>query len=508
MSRHLAFLVLAGLAAVPADLPAQSPRATPSAIAEAVDALAARAVAAGLSPALGVAVTMDGRTILIRAYGMADASAGIRADEQTLWYLASTSKSFIGFALALLAERGVLRLEAPITDLLPRAAWPEGFDASTLSLADFLGHTQGLSGGAVVLHAAFVGQAPEARWPELLRASEPLPSRTLAYNNLGYNVGGMVLDALRPEGWRRFLETDVLGPAGMTDTHARVSGLAPRRIARPHTLLADGRYVPETFFKTDATMNSAGGHLSTLHDLARWTIVQMDSGRIDGRRIFPAAAVERSHRLLTRHERAEARQFAYFGREGWGAGWDIGSYEGERMVSRFGSYHNTRSHLSFLPAHRVGVVAMSTGGLGSRVTDILAALAYDLALGRSDAGARAEARFQEAVTALATGRTQVAQSDSVRAERQRQPLSRGWDAYAGTYSHRDFGTITFRRAGATLAFTWGALHGPVEIFNAARDQLRFEMAGTGTVASFQFGPSGPAASVTINGIEHRRDGAR
>jgi CubicO group peptidase (beta-lactamase class C family) len=484
---------------------AQNPRATPAAIVEAVDALARRAVAAGLGPALGVAVVMDGRTILARSYGLVDVSAGIAADDRTLWYLASTSKSFTGFAASLLADEGRLRFDAPITTLLPQAEWPAGAAAQTLTLADFLAHTQGLGSGAVVVQAAYVGQVPEARWPELLQWSEPLPSRTLIYSNLGYNVAAMVIDALRPEGWRQFMAQRLYAPAGMTDTHARVSGLDPRRIAKPHTLRADGAFVTAPFFKVDATMNSAGGHLSTLQDLARWTIVQMDSGRIDGRQVFPQSAVERSHRMLARHEREQDRRFALFDREGWGAGWNIGRYEGERMVSRFGSYHSTRSHLSFLPARRVGVVAMANGGPGSRVTDIVAALVYDLEAGRPDALARAEARLAEGISARPAGLAQVAQGDSVRAARQAQPLPRGWDAYAGAYSHPGYGTISFQREGPGLAFRWGALDGPVEIFNAGLDQLRFEMAGSGTVARFRFGPSGPAAGVVVNGVELVRE---
>ena len=102
-------------------------------------------------------------------------------------------------------------------------------------------------------------------------------------------------------------------------------------------------------------MNSAGGHISTVHDLARWTIVQMDSGVIDGKRVFPKGAVVLSQTLIAKHTRDQSKKFAFFDREGWGAGWDIGSYEGERMVSRFGSYAQTRSHLSFLPNRRIGV---------------------------------------------------------------------------------------------------------------------------------------------------------
>src|SRR6185436_12488145 len=100
-------------------------------------------------------------------------------------------------------------------------------------------------------------------------------------------------------------------------TYSRVSGLDSKRIAKPHRFLATGRYITEPFFKTDATMNSAGGQLTTLHDLARWTIVQMDSGVIDGRRVFPAQAVALSHRLIAKQTRDQSKRFAFFDREGW-----------------------------------------------------------------------------------------------------------------------------------------------------------------------------------------------
>ncbi|HET9325505.1 MAG TPA: serine hydrolase, partial [Candidatus Eisenbacteria bacterium] len=402
--------------------PASAEAARPSAamIAGAVDSLAARAVALGLAPALGVAITQNGRTIHAKSHGHADVTAGVPAGDSTLWYLASTTKSFTGFGMALLANQGALRFDTPIATLLPHARWHPAVRADTLTLAHFLSHTHGLDDGAVVMSAAFTGAIPEAQWPELLAASEPRPTRDLIYGNLGYNVAAMVIDARRPEGWRAFLERNVLLPSGMKDTHARVSGIDLKRIAKPHRLLSDGHYATEPFFKTDATMNSAGGHLATLHDLARWTIVQMDGGRIDGRRVFPAEAVALSHRLIAKHTREQARRFAYFDREGWASGWDIGAYEGEPMISRFGSYSSTRSHLSFLPRRRIGVVAMSSGG-PSVVTDIVAAYAYDLEAGRPEARTRADQRLSELRMNL--GRN-AARQDSMRAARQLQPLGR------------------------------------------------------------------------------------
>lgn len=482
----------------------QSQRPEGAIIARAVDSLAAVAVRDGLTPAIGVAVVMDGRTIYMKGHGMADASARIPADDRTLWYLASTSKSLTGFGISLLADRGLLRLDAPIRSVLPGARWHPDAGADRLTLAHFLSHTHLLNDQAVVSSAAFTGAVPESRWPELVALAAPSGNSDLVYSNFGYNIAAMVIDAMRPERWKQFLEQAVYDPAGLRETYARVSGLEPRRIARPHRLESDGRYVTEGFAKTDATMNSAGGHLATLGDLARWTIVQMDSGRIDGRQVFPQSAVTLSHQLIARQTRDPAKRFAFFDREGWSAGWDIGSYEGERMVSRFGGYHSTRSHLGFLPGRRIGVVAMSTGGLGSSLTDVIAALAYDLEAGRPDARSRAAGRLEGLRTRLTTARRNAASSDSTRAARQQVPLGRPLADFAGRFAEPSFGEVAFSLRGGRLEYRWGVLSGPVEIFDAARHQLRIEIAGGGHVVSFVFSGPGGATSITLQGVTFNR----
>jgi CubicO group peptidase (beta-lactamase class C family) len=476
---------------------AQGARATPETIARAVDSLAARAVA-GLTPALGVAVVMDGRTVFDKAYGQVDVTNRVKADGRTLWYLASTSKSLTGFGISLLASQGVVDFNAPITTLLPNARWHKDVNPAELTLAHFLSHTHGLNDNAVVTSAAFTGAIPEARWPEYIAYAAPAGSKDLVYSNFGYNVAAMVIDAKRPEGWRRYLEQNVYAPAGMRETYTRVSGLDRRRFAMPHALDATGRFSTIPFEKADATMNSAGGHLSTLGDMARWITVQMDSGVIDGRRVFPKEAVALSHRMIAPQTRDQAKTFAYFKRDGWGAGWDIGSYDGEPMVSRFGSYSTLRSHVSFLPRRRIGVVAMVNGRPGWTLTDLIAAFVYDLEAGRADARERADQRLRELLSQRDRGLAQIAASDSVRASRQK-PLDRPLDRFAGTYESPEYGAITLSMRDGRLRFAWGVLSGPVEVFDAATHKLRFEMAGSGQVAEFVFGDAPEAREVVVNG---------
>ena len=481
----------------------QVSRPEPSTIAQAVDSLVTRAVAAGVTPGIGVALTMDGRVIYAKAHGVVDASGGVAANDQTLWYVASTSKSFTGFGIALLADQGALRLEDPIGVFLPRAEWHPQAQPRELTVARFLSHTHNLNDNAVVSSAAFTAAVPEAQWPSLLRLAVPRDPG-LVYSNFGYNVAAMVIDTLRPEGWRTYLEQNVYRPAGMHQTFARVSGLDARRIAKPHRLRGDGRFETQTFFKTDATMNSAGGHLATLRDLARWTIVQIDGGRIDGKQVFPGAAVALSHRLIATHTNDNARRFAYFDREGWGAGWDVGSYEGERMISRFGSYHSFRSHLSFLPRRRIGVVAISNGGLGSTLTDMIAALTYDLEAGRPEAGARAEQRLTELQSRLAASVQQAEKDEAARAARLRLTFERPLRDFTGVYSAPSYGDVVISERDGRLAYRWGAVFGPAETHDPAKAQVRIEIPGGAQIVTFEFAGTGEAKSLSLQGISFAR----
>ena len=446
---------------------------------------------------------MDGKTILAKGYGWVDAGARIPADERTLWYIASTSKSFTGFGVALLVRQGVIGLSTPITTLLPGVRWPEGVDASRLTLAHFLSHTHHINDDAVVQSAAYTGAFPESEWPNLIRYARPSGNDDLVYSNFGYNVAAMVIDRMRPEGWRRYLDSAVYRPAGMRDTYARVSGLDPRRIAKPHDISGTGEFLTLKFQKTDVTMNSAGGHLATVGDLARWVIVHMDSGRIDGRQVLPRDVVALSHRVLARQTLESRQRFGPFDREAWGMGWDIGAYRGEPMVSRFGGYVSFRSHLSMLPARRIGVVAQTNGVGASSVTDLIAAFAYDLEAGRADARDAAAARLDSVVARLPRLRQQSARNESVRAGRQ-APLRRPLADYAGSYFNEQFGTLEFMVAGGALRYRWGVLEGPTEVLNAGADQLRVEIIDDGKQTTFHFHGAGPAQSVELGNIRFVR----
>ena len=173
------------------------------------------------------------------------------------------------------------------------------------------------------------------------------------------------------------------------------------------------------------------------------------------------------------------------------------------MVIRFGSYHSTRSHLSFLPRRRIGVVAMSSAG-PSVVTDIIAAFAYDLEAGKPDAHKRADERMTELRKRVSQGPKALAAEDSTRTARQRVPLGRPLTDFAGVYAEPSYGRIAFTVSNGRLAYRWGALYGPAEIYDATKGQMRIEIAGSGNVATFNFAGAGPARSLELQGVTFSR----
>jgi hypothetical protein len=145
---------------------------------------------------------------------------------------------------------------------------------------------------------------------------------------------------------------------------------------------------------------------------------------------------------------------------------------------------------------------MSSGG-PSIVTDVIASFAYDLEAGRPDARERAESRMAELRKRFADSRKNIVAQDSIRAARQLKPLTRSLADFAGTYEEPAFGKVVITLTGDRLAYRWGALHGPVEIYDASRSQFRIEIAGSGNVMTFA-PESGPVRSVEVQGVTFTR----
>src|SRR6187549_1694853 len=70
-------------------------------------------------PGIAIVVIKDDRPIFVRAYGMADREAGLKADTDTLYYIASSTKAFTALAASMLDQEGKIKLSDAVTKHTP-----------------------------------------------------------------------------------------------------------------------------------------------------------------------------------------------------------------------------------------------------------------------------------------------------------------------------------------------------------------------------------------------------
>ena len=461
----------------------------------------------GRAPGLGVAVVIGDRVVYSQGFGLTDVESGIPVDPGTRFYIASSTKALTATAVVALAEQGVIDLAAPVTQYLPSLEFGAGVDADQVTIHDLLSMTEGIGDAwPVLFRTAYSGDFTPEQLIDLLAGSEASEDgNAFEYSNIPYNILGLVLDAVDGEGleaggWKSPVRKTVLEPLGMRETTALVSSVEADRIAMPHARGPSGRFERIRLAKDDTNMHAAGGHLASARSLARFVAVHIGGGSLEGRRIFPQPLIENIQTQQARQDRT----FAGYERDGWGYGWDRATWQGHRMLQRFGGFYGHYSHMSFLPEQGIGVVVLSNDAAGQSAAELVANFIYDRLLGREDLQSHYDTRFEELTLIDQNRARRLKKHLAERAERL-APLPHDLDAYAGTYRHEGFGTMRWQVVAGGLEVSMGVIHGRAEIFDAAMNALRVTPTGSGSVVIFEFEQDAETASrVKWNGVHFER----
>jgi CubicO group peptidase (beta-lactamase class C family) len=449
-----------------------------------LDPLLGRVFSLDLAPGMAVAVVDRDRLVYERGFGLADLERNTPVTPDTLFYIASTTKSFTALAAALLDEQGLIDLDASLSSYIPSLAFRSPLSADKISLRDLLTHTHGIrqTFGPVVVRTAYTGEFTNGQLIRLLGEYEASPQgRVYQYGNLGYNIAALALETALGVGWKELIEREVLAPLAMLDTTAYRSAADPNRFAMPYRAESHGM-VRIRYAKDDANMHAAGGHLTTVRDLAKYLEAHINLGRVKGDQVFSAAAIMETHRQQAEQD----RNYGPFHRHGWGLGWDLGTYDGETIVHRFGGFSGFHSHLSFMPEPGIGVaVLVNESDLGSRLANAVSTTIYNEMLAKPELRARQERLFDDLVVETEELRER-SRGDNERRAARAQVLPYLIDAYVGTYENDRLGRMHWTLEGGELHVTFGLAESDVEVYDGAQNQLRVELLGGGSVVTFLF----------------------
>lgn len=315
-------------------------------------------------PGVSLAIVQDGAVVLSKGYGIRKTGEKMAVDAQTLFAIASNTKAFTATALGLLVEEGKIQWDAPVINYLPWFQLSDPYITREMTVRDLLVHRSGLGLGAGDL----------LWWPptdydrkEIVRRLRHIPlaksfRSAYAYDNVLYIVAGEVIETVSGQTWEEFINSRILAPVGMKYSKTKRSAiLADGNIAAPHGEVDDQLQLVKPFVNDN--VGAAGAIISCVEDMAKWMIVQLDSGRLaDGTRLFKPATTRQLWGFVTPisvqnppKELAPLRSNF----SGYALGFGLRDYRGYKLVSHTGGLPGYLSRVAMIPELKIGVTVLT-----------------------------------------------------------------------------------------------------------------------------------------------------
>ena len=387
-------------------------------------------------PGVAVGIVHGDTVTFAKGFGVRTVGRADPVDEHTLFAIASDTKAFTGILAAMLVDDGKLRWDAPLTTYLPTLRFGDDVLTRELTLRDALTHRSGLARGDLLWTAGWTYDRAELlRRLRFLKPSWNLRTR-YGYSNLMYLAAGEAASAAAGKSWDDLIRERILVPLGMNETNTSVTALgALPNVASPHADF-DGAVRVVSYTNIDNAA-SAGAINSNVADMTKWLRFQLDSGRVNGKRLVSKRSFIETHTPQTvMRLDSTYRAFNPFTHlRSYAFGWQVMDYRGKEMLSHAGNLSGMNAMVGLLPEKRVGVVVL-TNLEGNALRESIMYKVFDLYLGAPD---RDWSRISLVEKASFDS---IDAKDRREAEAKRVPNTRpslALERYAGTYSDSLYG---------------------------------------------------------------------
>lgn len=304
---------------------------------------------------LAVAVIEDGEITFARGYGETLRDSGDPVTPETVFRWASLSKGVAATMVALLAEDGMVDLEAPVGRYSPSLRLPEGGHMYA-TVSDLLSHRLGIT------RNAWDARLESDESPMLLRLGMSQlpqacdPGTCYSYQNVAFDAASEIVEgASGGKNFETVVRERLLSPLGMATASVSMAGLKTSDSwARSHSRSGEQIEVVEPYYRVPA----AGGMNGSILDLAIWLQAQMG----EAPEILPRSVLETTHAPHIRTLREDRRMRRYRGRltgSFYALGWRLYDYAGHTVIGHRGAVRGYRSAVLFDPVRKVGVAVLS-----------------------------------------------------------------------------------------------------------------------------------------------------
>jgi CubicO group peptidase (beta-lactamase class C family) len=258
-----------------------------------VDGLAGDLMKSTGIPGVAVAIVRGGKTVYAKGFGVRDASKGDgqdnRVDADTVFQLASVSKSVGATVVAHEVSNNVITWDTPVVSKLPRFALSDPYVTSHVTIADLYSHRSGLPDHAGDKLEDLGYDRHQVM--ERLRYLPLTPFRiSYAYTNFGVTAAAETVAAAAGKSWEDLSDEVLYRPLGMSSTSSRFADFMARPNHAVNHVKVGDRWEPR-FQRDPDPQTPAGGVSSTVNDMARWLTMVMANGTYNGQRITSPEAL-------------------------------------------------------------------------------------------------------------------------------------------------------------------------------------------------------------------------
>src|SRR5262245_39136981 len=324
-----------------------------------LDRFVAKALADYQVPGAAVGVVQDGKVVMVKGYGVRDATKPGTVDENTIFQLASVTKALTGAAVGAVVDKEKLDWDKPIVNYLPEFMAYDPYMTRYLTERDLLAHRTGwpaYQGDAI---DSFGYVAPEI--VRRLRYFKPRYSlREVAqYSNPGIFLAGEVAARVAGQSWNDLVEKRVYEPLGMTRSGTVTAHLEDDNLSATHVLHGD-KAVLTTRTVQDTTGAATSG-TSTARDMARFVAMLLNDGTFEGRRVLQADTVAQMFKrsMVADIEFSEMPPISDATGFYYGLGVDSYDYAGHQIIEKAGALSGVRTIFTLIPERNAGIVILA-----------------------------------------------------------------------------------------------------------------------------------------------------
>lgn len=320
-------------------------------------------------PGISIGIVQNGKVVLAEGFGVREAGKPAPVDTDTLYAIASNTKSLTTLMLAKLVDEGRFRWDTPVTALLPSFKLADADATRQMQVRHLACACAGLPYRNLDWEFA-PPDAPAAVTFDILARMRPTSAfgNSYQYTNppaaaAGYVGGHLLYPALEiGAAYDRAMATHVFEPLGMRRTTFDFDRAMQGNFARSHGVGIDGG-IELSQARRDRQIHAirpAGGAWSNVNDLLTYVQLELSGGTLkDGQRYISESALRERW----------ASQIGT-GRHSWyGLGLDEDISNGTPMLFHGGRLYGQRSNMVWWPEHDVGLVILMNASTGNVLMD-------------------------------------------------------------------------------------------------------------------------------------------